>query len=294
MSFVASKEYIDGFVIGIDNVTQIKEIVQINKLKIPKFFPAIKDKNLIDPRFWKKNKILKQDKGLFLWDKASKIILSGNMVLSKRPDLFLPNKWPTYFSRSKGCKVWDISEKVYQDMSLMGVGTNILGYSHKKVDKAVNKIINLGNLTTLNCPEEVHLSEKLIQLHPWADKVKLARTGGEASAISIRIARAATGKDNVAFCGYHGWHDWYLSTNLSNKNNLNDHLLPGLSSKGVVSKLKNTIFPFQYNDYANLKKLLAKRILVQLKWRFVEMTFQKTIFKKGKRFMYKKGNSFNI
>ena len=291
LSFVASKEYIDGSVIGIDNVTQIKEIVQINKLKIPKFFfPAIKDKNLIDPRFWKKNKILKQDKGLFLWDKASKIILSGNMVLSKRPDLFLPNKWPTYFSRSKGCKVWDISKKVYQDMSLMGVGTNILGYSHKKVDKAVNKIINLGNLTTLNCPEEVHLSEKLIQLHPWADKVKLARTGGEASAISIRIARAATGKDNVAFCGYHGWHDWYLSTNLSNKNNLNDHLLPGLSSKGVVSKLKNTIFPFQYNDYANLKKIISQKNIGAVKMEVCRNDLPKNNFlKKVRDLCTKKG-----
>ena len=291
LSFVASKKYIDGFIIGIDNVTQITEILQIDKLKIPKiFFPAIKDKSLIDPRFWKKNRNLKQDKGLLLWNKASKIILSGNMVLSKRPDLFLPNKWPTYFSKSKGCKVWDISGKVYQDMSLMGIGTNILGYSFKKVDKAVNKIINLGNLTTLNCPEEVHLSEKLIQLHPWSDTVKLARTGGEASAISIRIARAATGKDNVAFCGYHGWHDWYLSTNLSNKNNLNDHLLPGLSSKGVVSKLKNTIFPFQYNDYANLEKIVSQKNIGTVKMEVCRNDLPKNNFlKKVRDLCTKKG-----
>ena len=103
------------------------------------------------------------------------------------------------------------------DLSLMGVGTNILGYSNSKVDDKVKKVIKEGNLSTLNCSEEVQLAEKLIEMHPWADMVKLARTGGEANAIAIRIARAASGRDNVAFCGYHGWHDWYLATNINKK-----------------------------------------------------------------------------
>ena len=85
-------------------------------------------------------------------------------------------------------------------------------------------------MSTLNCPEEVALAEKLIELHDWADMVRFARTGGEANAISIRIARAATGRDKIAICGYHGWHDWYLSANLSDGDNLG-----GSSNSGFKS-----------------------------------------------------------
>ena len=97
-----------------------------------------------------------------------------------------------------------------------------------EVDNAVMEAVSKGNMSTLNCPEEVYLAEELIRLHKWADMVRFARSGGEANAIAIRIARAASGRDQVAFCGYHGWHDWYLSTNLKSDSNLNNHLLPGL------------------------------------------------------------------
>ena len=90
------------------------------------------------------------DHGQKLWKRANAIILGGNSLLSKNPNLFLPNKWPTYFSKSKGCKVWDLNNKVYTDMSLMGVGTNILGYCNSEVDNAVKKAIKKGNLTTLS------------------------------------------------------------------------------------------------------------------------------------------------
>ncbi len=193
-----------------------------------------------------------------LWKRANAIILGGNSLLSKNPNLFLPNKWPTYFSKSKGCKVWDLKNKIYTDMSLMGVGTNILGYCNNGVDNAVKKAVNEGNMTSLNCPEEVFLAEKLLNMHPWANKVKFARTGGEANAIAIRIARSASGKEKVAFCGYHGWHDWYLSANLKNKNNLNSHLMSGLEPLGVPSALRNTSFGFQYNNISELKKLVEK------------------------------------
>ena len=113
--------------------------------------------------------------------------------------------------------MWDLDNKKYIDMSLMGVGTNILGYSNYKVDNAVKKIIKLGNMSTLNCFEEVKLAEKLVEMHPWSQMVKFTRSGGEANAVATRIARAASGKDNIAFCGYHGWHDWYLATNLKIK-----------------------------------------------------------------------------
>jgi len=196
--------------------------------------------------------------GQKLWKRAKRVIPGGNMLLSKRAEMFLPDGWPTYFSRAKGCHVWDLDGKEYIDMSIMGVGTNILGYGHPEVDAAVQEAIRRGNMSTLNCPEEVTLAEKLIELHPWAEMVRLARSGGEANAIAIRIARAATGKERVAVCGYHGWHDWYLSANLADDQNLDGHLLPGLEPRGVPRNLKGTVFPFRYNHYEELENLVKQ------------------------------------
>ena len=194
--------------------------------------------------------------GQKLWKRAKQVIPGGNMLLSKRAEMFLPEQWPAYFSKAKGCKVWDLDDNVYTDMSIMGIGTNILGYGHPEVDAAVQQTVTAGNMSTFNCPEEVYLAEKLVELHPWADMVRLARTGGEANAVAIRIARAASGKDKVAVCGYHGWHDWYLSANLGDGENLAGHLLPGLDPKGVPQSLRGTVFPFNYNNYAELETLV--------------------------------------
>ncbi len=200
-----------------------------------------------------------------LYKRAKKVIPGGNMLLSKRPEMFLLNGWPSYFSKTSGCNVWDLNDNRFIDMSTMSVGTNILGYSHPEVDKAVKNTVEKGNLSTLNCPEEVFLAEKLIDLHPWADMVKFARTGGEANSIAIRIARAAKGKDKVAICGYHGWHDWYLATNLYDKNGLNEHLLPGLNPLGVPESLKQSVIPFRYNEIDEVKKIVSENDLAALK-----------------------------
>ena len=196
--------------------------------------------------------------GQKLWQRAKRSIAGGNMLLSKREDRFLPNQWPNYFSKAKDCFVWDLDNRKLIDMSVMGVGTNILGYGNNEVDKAVKKTINKGNLSTLNCPEEVYLAEKLIKLHPWSSMVKFTRTGGEANAVAIRIARAASRKDKVAICGYHGWHDWYVAANLKNKNNLNNHLLTGINPAGVPKSLQNSIFVFDYNNFHQLEKIIRK------------------------------------
>lgn len=196
--------------------------------------------------------------GQKLWKRAKQIIPGGNMLLSKRAEMFLPDHWPAYFSRAKGCKVWDLDGREYIDMSIMGIGTNILGYGDDEVDEAVRQTVAAGNMSTLNCPEEVYLAEKLIELHPWADMVRLARTGGEANAIAIRIARAASGKDKVAICGYHGWHDWYLSANLGEDSSLDGHLLPGLQPNGVPRNLKDTVYPFGYNRLDELELLTSR------------------------------------
>ena len=194
-----------------------------------------------------------------LWLDAKKFILGGNMLLSKRPEMFISKIWPTYFSKSKGLNVWDINGKKYIDF-IFAVGTNTLGYSNKNIDREVYKAVKSGNMTTLNCYEEVKLAKKLTQLHPWSDKVKFTRSGGEANALAIRIARSACLKerDNIAICGYHGWHDWYLSVNLKSKNLLNDHLLPGLNPIGVPKELKNKTHPFEYGNFQKLKKLHQK------------------------------------
>ncbi len=203
-----------------------------------------------------RNEGANMDTGQKLWKRAKAIIPGGNMLLSKRAEMFLPDLWPAYYSKAKGCQVWDLDGHQYTDMSIMGIGTNILGYGHAEVDAAVRKSIDAGNMSTLNCPEEVYLAEKLVELHPWADMVRLARSGGEANAIAIRIARAASGKDKVAVCGYHGWHDWYLSANLGDDENLAGHLLPGLEPKGVPQNLRGTVFPFNYNNYSELENLV--------------------------------------
>jgi glutamate-1-semialdehyde 2,1-aminomutase len=199
---------------------------------------------------------MKMGKGQELYKKAKGIIPGGTMLLSKRPEMFLPELWPSYFSKAKGCQVWDLDGNEYTDVSIMGIGTNILGYGHPTVDEAVLKTVKSGNMSTFNCPEEVQLAEKLIELHPWADMVRLARTGGEANAIAVRIARAATGKDKVAICGYHGWHDWYLSANLGDSEHLAGHLLPGLDPAGVPENLKGSVIPFTYNKYEELVHIL--------------------------------------
>ena len=207
--------------------------------------------------------------GQKLWQRAKHIIPGGNMLLSKRAEMFLPEQWPAYFSKAKGCKVWDLDGNEYIDMSIMGIGTNILGYGHQEVDDAVRQIIDRGNMSSLNCPEEVYLAEKLIELHPWADMVRLARSGGEANAIAIRIARAASGKDKVAMCGYHGWHDWYLSANLGDDKSLDGHLLPGLEPNGVPRNLLGTVFPFNYNNFAELEALIKAQDIGVIKMEVV-------------------------
>lgn len=180
------------------------------------------------------------------------------MLLSKRAEMFLPDQWPAYFSRAKGCEVWDLDGRRYVDVSIMGIGTNTLGYGNAAVDAAVTSVVQNGNMSSLNCPEEVELAERLLGLHPWAQMVRLARSGGEANSIAIRIARAASGRDKVAVCGYHGWHDWYLSANLGDDNNLAGHLLPGLEPKGVPKELRGTAIPFNYNDFNELESIVER------------------------------------
>ena len=192
-----------------------------------------------------------------LYVKAKRIIPGGTQLLSKRPEMFLPNLWPSYYKKSKGCEVWDLDDNHYYDVGIMGIGTSVLGYANDAVNDAVKESIDNGSMSTLNAPEEVELAEKLVEIHPWSDQVRFAKTGGEAVAVALRIARAFNKKTKIAFCGYHGWHDWYLSANLNDEEGLGGQLLPGLSVDGIPKELKNTAFPFYYGNYEKFNKIIS-------------------------------------
>lgn len=193
-----------------------------------------------------------------LYREARQIIPGGTQLLSKRPEMHLPELWPAYYERAQGCFIWDLDHNKYIDMSYMGIGACILGYADPEVNAAVKKGIDKGSMTTLNCPEEVELAKLLCEIHPWAEMVRYGRTGGEAMAMAVRVARAKSGKDIILFCGYHGWHDWYLSSNLADNAALDGHLLAGLNPKGVPRGLKGTAIPFVYNDKAGFLSLVEK------------------------------------
>lgn len=196
--------------------------------------------------------------GQALYEKAKRYIPGGTQLLSKRPEMFLPQQWPAYFSRAQGVDVWDLDNNHYIDMCYNGIGACILGAADPDVDAAVAAAVAAGTMSTLNCPEEVELAELLCEIHPWADCVRYTRSGGEAMAVAVRLARAATGRDHVAFCGYHGWHDWYLSSNLQSPDNLDSHLLTGLDPAGVPQNLAGTAHPFSYNHIDELERIVEQ------------------------------------
>jgi glutamate-1-semialdehyde 2,1-aminomutase len=195
--------------------------------------------------------------GQNLYRRARARIPGGTQLLSKRPEMFLPGEWPSYYSKARGAEIWDLDGNRYVDMSHNGVGACILGYADPDVDAAVRAAIDCGSMATLNCPEEVELADLLCEMHPWAGMVRYVRCGGEAMAVAVRIARAGTGREKVAFCGYHGWHDWYLAANLGSEHALDGHLLPGLAPAGVPRVLAGTALPFHYNRADELERLVA-------------------------------------
>ncbi len=193
-----------------------------------------------------------------LQKEAVELIPGMTQLLSKRPDRFSRGIWPTYFAQAKGVEVADLDGNKYLDFSIGGIGATVLGYADEDVNKAVIDVINKGSATTLNPPEEVELAKKLIELHPWAQMARFARSGGEAMAVAVRIARVATKKDKIVFCGYHGWMDWYLAANLGKKEALDEHWIKGLNPNGVPKGLKDTAIPFLYNNIEDFNKAIEK------------------------------------
>ena len=244
-----------------DDLKVISKIIENFEPEYNFSFNSIMNFKIKNPDYFLANKSIQRNEGAVIgngqkvWKRARKSILGGNMLLSKNPDQFLPEFWPSYYKKSSGITIWGLDGEEYKDM-VFAVGQNILGYANQEIENAVINAIKSGNMTTLNSPEEVYLSEKLISLHPWAEVAKFARSGGEANAMAIRIARSSSKNHKVAVCGYHGWHDWYLAANLNNSNELNEHLMPGLDPLGVPENLQNTIFTFDYNDFEKFEKIV--------------------------------------
>jgi glutamate-1-semialdehyde 2,1-aminomutase len=226
------------------NAGDLQDIFHDNALRLlaPHLEPASAPKHVSGPE---------------LWSEARTKISCGTGLLSKRAHLFDPQTWPSYFSRCKGADIWDLDGKRYTDFT-GGVGAILLGHADDEVNAAVHRRVNLGSYATLASPDEVALADVLLGLHPWAGKVRYARGGGEALSLAVRIARAATGKSGIAFCGYHGWSDWYLAANLGDDAALDGHLLPGLQPLGVPRELAGTAVPFRYNDPASFQSALDK------------------------------------
>ncbi len=189
--------------------------------------------------------------------RAKSFIPGKTQLLSKRPEMFAPGVWPGYYKKAKGQEIWDLDGNHYFDFSIAGIGANVLGYADDYVDEKVISRIRNGSSSSLNCPEEIELAELICRLHPWGEMVRYSRSGGEAVSIAVRIARAFTKRDKVVFCGYHGWHDWYLSANINDGNNLTAHLLPGLSPVGVPKNLEGTSIPFHYNNIDELNTIMT-------------------------------------
>jgi glutamate-1-semialdehyde 2,1-aminomutase len=203
-------------------------------------------------------KPLNTKKGQALYERARTLMPGGTQLLSKRPEMFAPGQWPPYYVKARGAEITDLDGNTLIDMSICGIGATVLGYADPDVDAAVKTAIDGGSMATLNCPEEVDLAALLIDLHPWAKMARFSRSGGEAMAVAARIARAHTSRQVIAFCGYHGWHDWYLSANLSSDSALDGHLLTGLEPKGVPRGLEGLMQPFRYNDIVSLKKIATE------------------------------------
>jgi glutamate-1-semialdehyde 2,1-aminomutase len=194
-------------------------------------------------------------RSLELWEEAQQLIPGGSQLLSRRPQLFAFGVSPIFAEKAKGAYFWDVDGNRYLDLS-MSVGAVLLGYCDPDVEAAFDRQQEKSTIFSLIPPVEIEAARLLTEVIPCAEMVRFGKSGGEANAVAVRIARAFTGRTKVAFCGYHGWHDWYIAANLDNSKWLDSYLLPGVEARGIPAELRNTAIPFQYNDIDSLKQVL--------------------------------------
>ena len=189
-----------------------------------------------------------------IYERARELIPGTSQLISRRPSRAALGVSPIYAERAKGCRIWDVDGNEYVDW-MSAVGPIVLGYADDVVDTAVKEQIDRGSVYSIVHENSLALAETLVRLIPSAEMVRYCKGGGEACTMAVRIARGFTGRDKVLFCGYHGWHDWYLAANLGSEG-LQGHLFNGIDPIGVPAALEGTIEPFEYGDLDQLESQL--------------------------------------
>jgi glutamate-1-semialdehyde 2,1-aminomutase len=192
---------------------------------------------------------------LALYQRALERIPGGTQLVSRRASRGAFGVSPVYAVEARGARFRDVDGFEYIDWT-SGIGSILLGYADPVVDEAVCRQIARGTVYAVNHELEIELADELCKAIPCAEMVRYAKCGGEACAIAVRIARGVTGRDKVLFCGYHGWHDWYLAANLSAEASLDAHLFPGIEPLGVPRALAGSALPFVYGAIESLERLL--------------------------------------
>jgi glutamate-1-semialdehyde 2,1-aminomutase/spore coat polysaccharide biosynthesis protein SpsF len=181
-------------------------------------------------------------KSRLLLERAKRVIPSCTQTFSKGPNQWIRGVSPHYLMRGEGAWVWDVDGNKYLDY-LMALGPIILGYGNQRVNEAVMRQVRDGPVFSQMHPLEVEVAEMLVDLIPCAEMVRFAKNGSDATTGAVRAARAYTGRDHVAFCGYHGWHDWYVGTTTRNK--------------GVPAEVSALSHGFTYNDIESLARIFT-------------------------------------
>ena len=183
------------------------------------------------------------DRSEALWARAERCIPCGTQTLSKAPSQFVNGVYPKYLASGRGCRVTDVDGHEYVDYP-MALGAILLGHAHPVVVEAVRRQVAEGTLFTLMHPLEVEVAERLCAIVPCAEQVRFVKNGSDATAAAVRVARAYTGRERVAYCGYHGWHDWFAVTTPR--------------SAGIPAALGPLVRPFAWNDAESLARVLAE------------------------------------
>lgn len=183
------------------------------------------------------------DRSLSLLNRARQLVPGASQTLSKGPGMFVEGAYPVFLERGRGCQVWDVDGNEYVDF-ILGLAAITLGYDYPAVTEAVAAQLKQGSIFSLPHPLEVEVAAQLVECIPCAEMVRFLKTGSEANAAAVRIARAATGRDVVLVCGYHGWHDWYAVTTPR--------------SRGIPKEMGDLVAPFTFNDLGSLEAALAQ------------------------------------
>lgn len=175
--------------------------------------------------------------------RARRLIPTGTQTFSKATTQFVQGVAPNFIARGQGSHVWDVDGNEYIDYP-MALAPVLLGHGDPEVTEAVARQIRDGTIYSLAHPLEVEVAEQLVALVPCAEMVRFGKNGSDATAGAVRVARAFTGRDRIACCGYHGWQDWYIGTTTRNK--------------GVPAAVRELTKTFSYNDLASLERTLSE------------------------------------